>query len=397
MLAVFHEALGQPFGCPDLGSAELRRRLHDEEHTELLDALDSGDRVAIAHELADVVYVAYGTAHTLGIPLDDVIAEVHRANMSKFDADRRPVLREDGKVLKSDRFRPADVAGILGRNPVAPERGHAQRPPTVTLCGSMRFFPLMLEVAAAETAAGNIVLAPFSVVPTDEQGSAFKARLDELHRRKIDLADHVIVVTDQSGYYGDSTAGEIEYARERGVPVTFVVVDTPQPAEAHRVADDDLCRIEAEYVRAINAILAASAGSPDIERWRGQAEAYREVCEEIRRDRGLPAVDYRSEDWRRAHGVYTDEQVAEWRRQVGGGAEDGTGSTAASSDAYDAIQELMKRPGDPAGRLLAEAAQRVADLWNDPPRASWQRGRVHEVFPELADAVDELLGGGPNL
>jgi predicted HAD superfamily Cof-like phosphohydrolase len=115
LLAEFHEAFGQPFGRPDLGNAELRRKLHVEEHEELIEALVDGDLVAIAQELADVVYVAYGTAHTLGIPLNAVVAEVHRANMSKFDESGRPILRQDGKVLKSDRFVPADVAGVLWR------------------------------------------------------------------------------------------------------------------------------------------------------------------------------------------------------------------------------------------------------------------------------------------
>jgi len=35
----------------------------------------------------------------------------------------------------------------------------------------------------------------------------------------------------------------------------------------------------------------------------------------------------------------------------------------------------------------------VADLWNDPPAGVWQRATA---FPELAAALDELLGGGPN-
>jgi hypothetical protein len=94
-----------------------------------------------------------------------------------------------------------------------------RRPEVVTLCGSMRFLPLMLQVAAEETAAGAIVLAPFAVVAAAEQGGAVKARLDELHRHKIDMADRVIVVSDPSGYYGASTAREITYARVLGKPV----------------------------------------------------------------------------------------------------------------------------------------------------------------------------------
>ncbi|HEY1971848.1 MAG TPA: hypothetical protein VGH89_28085 [Pseudonocardia sp.] len=79
----------------------------------------------------------------------------------------------------------------------------------VTLRGSMRFLALMLRVAAQGTVRGAIVLAPFAVVPPREQGGEFKAMLDRLHRRKIDLADRVVVVSDESGYIGDSTCAEI--------------------------------------------------------------------------------------------------------------------------------------------------------------------------------------------
>jgi predicted HAD superfamily Cof-like phosphohydrolase len=112
MLDEFHRALGQPFGHAESDNLAIRRRLHNEESQELLDALDSGDYVAIARELADVVYVAYGTAHTLGIPLDKVIEEVHLANLSKFDSKGKPLL-DGGKVLKGPNFCPPDVERVL--------------------------------------------------------------------------------------------------------------------------------------------------------------------------------------------------------------------------------------------------------------------------------------------
>lgn len=90
------------------------------------------------------------------------------------------------------------------------------RPKIVTICGSMRFFPQMLEVAAEETAKGHIVLAPFCVIAPEDQDDELKARLDELHFRKIDMADEVIVVTDQNGYVGNSTRREMAYAIRTG-------------------------------------------------------------------------------------------------------------------------------------------------------------------------------------
>ena len=75
----------------------FRISLLDEEYAEAVEALNWGDRRYIAKELADLVYVAVGTAVALEIPFDDVFDAVHRANMSKFQ-DRE--VREDGKVLK---------------------------------------------------------------------------------------------------------------------------------------------------------------------------------------------------------------------------------------------------------------------------------------------------------
>lgn len=113
MVAEFHQAFGEPFGYNGGRGNELRVRLHIEENKELIDELLAGNRVGIAQELADVVYVAYGTAHSLGIPLDAVLAEVHAANMRKLDHEGKPVLRDDGKVVKPKGWLPPDVASVL--------------------------------------------------------------------------------------------------------------------------------------------------------------------------------------------------------------------------------------------------------------------------------------------
>jgi hypothetical protein len=114
------------------------------------------------------------------------------------------------------------------------------RPEVVTLCGSMRFFPRMLQLAAELTLDGAIVVAPFSVVAPEDQGSDSKARLDELHRRKIDMADRVIVVTDETGYYGTSTAAEIQYAHDaRGLAVEVLEVRMPCADLRVRALDGD--------------------------------------------------------------------------------------------------------------------------------------------------------------
>jgi hypothetical protein len=64
-------------------------------------------------------------------------------------------------------------------------------------------------------------------------------------------------------------------------------------------------------------------------------------------------------------------------------------------DAYDALDLLAERTDDEPAQILTATARVVADLWNDPPWSCVQRDQVRRHFPELADALDELLGGGP--
>jgi len=71
----------------------------------------------LAKELADLLYVVYGTAAAYGIPIDDVYREVHYSNMSKLGEDGNPIYREDGKVLKRPNYKPADIERVLnGKN-----------------------------------------------------------------------------------------------------------------------------------------------------------------------------------------------------------------------------------------------------------------------------------------
>lgn len=102
---------------------QLRIALLEEEVAEFARAARARDLVGIADALADIAYVTYGAAVTFGIDLDAVVAEVHRSNMSKLDQDGRPVLRADGKVLKSSRYSPPEIAAVLA----AQVRTHTRR------------------------------------------------------------------------------------------------------------------------------------------------------------------------------------------------------------------------------------------------------------------------------
>ena len=118
-VAEFHEAFNLPMRLlPGTGIdhslASLRVALLEEEVSEFVSASEKGDLVGIADALADIVYVIYGTALTYGIDLDPVLREVHRSNMSKLGSDGKPLIRDDGKVLKSERYSRPDIASVLG-------------------------------------------------------------------------------------------------------------------------------------------------------------------------------------------------------------------------------------------------------------------------------------------
>lgn len=134
----FHERFGVPVAedgpSVDRARVDMRMALIGEELAELVTAVyghragslveaataeavaaDDGTRdlVGAADALGDLVYVIYGMAHECGIPLPEVIAEIHRANLSKLGPDGAPVHRADGKVLKGASYRPPDIAGVL--------------------------------------------------------------------------------------------------------------------------------------------------------------------------------------------------------------------------------------------------------------------------------------------
>ncbi|MEV7466173.1 hypothetical protein AB0O20_06610 [Streptomyces kronopolitis] len=108
---------------------------------------------------------------------------------------------------------------------LADAKQHLNLPKIVAICGSTRFMAEMQEANLLETADGNIVVAPGCNMKKQhhrwanpDEAEALKARLDDLHRAKIRLADEVLIV---GNYIGDSTRAEIAYARSLGKPVRF--------------------------------------------------------------------------------------------------------------------------------------------------------------------------------
>jgi predicted HAD superfamily Cof-like phosphohydrolase len=99
----------------------LRMGLIEEEFEEVMEVMqelvyypeDTDAREHLAKELADLLYVVYGTADLLDIPLETVFRAVHESNLTKIGPDGKVIRREDGKILKPDTYRPADVHGAL--------------------------------------------------------------------------------------------------------------------------------------------------------------------------------------------------------------------------------------------------------------------------------------------
>lgn len=103
------------------------------------------------------------------------------------------------------------------------------KPKIVCLCGSTRFFQHFMDANYRETMVGNIVLSVGFYPHASEQAHGQnigiteqdKVRLDELHKRKIDLADEVLVL-NVGGYIGESTRSEISYAKTSGKPIRYL-------------------------------------------------------------------------------------------------------------------------------------------------------------------------------
>lgn len=95
----------------------------------------------------------------------------------------------------------------------------------ITLCGSTKFKDEFMRVQKELTLAGNIVI---SVGLFGHSGDkevwteGTKEMLDDMHKRKIDMADEIFVV-NVDGYIGESTKSEIKYAKEHGKKVNYLV------------------------------------------------------------------------------------------------------------------------------------------------------------------------------
>lgn len=105
-VAEFHKAFKQKDGRWPQPLEEnefmLRHKLMAEENDEYLEACKNGWLVDIADALGDQLYILCGTIlkHGMQHIIEEVFDEIHSSNMSKLDVEGKPILREDGKILK---------------------------------------------------------------------------------------------------------------------------------------------------------------------------------------------------------------------------------------------------------------------------------------------------------
>lgn len=101
----------------------------------------------------------------------------------------------------------------------------------ITLCGSTRFKKEFMEAQKNLTLQKNIVISvglfghsgDEEVWENMDEGTLTQTKemLDDMHKRKIDMADEIFVI-NVGGYIGDSTRSEIEYARKMGKKVNYL-------------------------------------------------------------------------------------------------------------------------------------------------------------------------------
>ena len=104
---------------------DMQVGLINEESCEFLEAAEEcyadpenmQRREDVLKELSDLVYVCYQFAAAFGLDLDQAMDRVYESNMSKLDDDGKPIYRADGKVLKSNNYKPPVLTDLVNQTP----------------------------------------------------------------------------------------------------------------------------------------------------------------------------------------------------------------------------------------------------------------------------------------
>lgn len=128
MVKEFHDTFApQQHRQSMVEKVDRRLKLIREEYLEVMDSLNFLNRTLmgmtsheaeevlpdVAGELADLLYMVYGTADELGIPLEKVFHAVHEANMRKVWDDGQVHRNEFGKVIKPPNFVKANIDEVM--------------------------------------------------------------------------------------------------------------------------------------------------------------------------------------------------------------------------------------------------------------------------------------------
>lgn len=177
--------------------------------TEAADAIEERDRYAltIQHEM-----MAEAESH---------IALVERLNKQIEELE----LHYCPHAIRNVHDRGDDsICRVLGTEPPKERKTMVGKYKVITLCGSTRFKDAFIESQKRLTLEGNIVI---SVGLFGHSGDkevwteGTKEMLDDMHKRKIDMADEILVI-NVGGYIGSSTRSEIQYAKATGKEVRYL-------------------------------------------------------------------------------------------------------------------------------------------------------------------------------
>jgi hypothetical protein len=202
-------------------------------------AVSIAQSIAGGHWLEEPRYKWFLDGHTYASTQTRAIAALSKCTPAEMYDAVWAILRGAG-ITDADEFFAAE--------PTLPEE--PERPYVICLCGSTRFWRTFQIAGLEQTLEGNIVLSigaasgtdddHFHGLPADEY-EQLKTRLDELHLRKIKMADGVLVL-DVGGYIGESTQREIDHAVGLGKPVLYW-------SEAHPDYEEPALAGEPRFVR----------------------------------------------------------------------------------------------------------------------------------------------------
>ena len=139
------------------------------------------------------------------------------------------------------------IADYLDSQKPSERQPQPYSPVIVCLCGSTRFSKAFQDAQLRETLAGKIVLTIGCNMRSDteifghmsqEELDETKRKLDELHLRKIEMADEVLIL-DVDGYIGKSTTNELNYAKTQGKRIRFLSQEE-KPSEKSQPAEGEL-------------------------------------------------------------------------------------------------------------------------------------------------------------